>query len=326
MSDLQYFLNGSLIDPISCPQTDCCTLAICPLEYALIHHLPNVAGTVIFLTLFTILLIAQIGLCIKYRTVYFSTAMVCGLILEVLGYVGRVMERNNPFDFSAFLLNYSSYHRPRFHVCSHLYLSRTNCCHLWWWNISIGAFNIYVYLRRFRLPQSAGGAVTSIAPADNQSLAQAGIHIMIAGLSLQVVSLVIFIVLCADFGFKKLKNRQDWEAAHQDIWSSKRWKLFLGALVIAIITILVRSAFRVAELSQGFSSKSANNEVTQLVLEGTMVFIASIALTALHPGYTFKCQCRELSFGWRKNRDVETTSRAKVIKSESDVQKPAAEK
>ncbi|RDW75902.1 hypothetical protein BP5796_06723 [Coleophoma crateriformis] len=311
MSDLQYFLNGSVIDPISCHQTDCCTLAICPLEYALIHHLPNVAGTVIFLTLFTILLIAQIGLGIKYRTVYFTTAMVCGLILEVLGYVGRLMEHNNPFNFSAFLLNLIPLTIGPAFMCAAIYICLGRIVVTYGGGISRLAPSTYTFIFVASdflslLLQSAGGAVTSIAPADNRSLSQAGIHIMIAGLSLQVVSLVIFIVLCADFGYKALKNRQDWEVAHEDIWSSKRWTIFLGALVIATITILVRSAFRVAELSQGFHSKSANNEVNQLVLEGTM--------------------WKELSFGWRKNRDAETTSRAKVIKSESDFQKPAVEK
>ena len=54
------------------------------------------------------------------------------------------------------------------------------------------------------------------------------------------------------------------------------------------MTIYVRSIFRVAELKSGFDGKLANQEVTFMILEGAMVAIASMALTAFHPGPVFK--------------------------------------
>jgi hypothetical protein len=60
------------------------------------------------------------------------------------------------------------------------------------------------------------------------------------------------------------------------------------ALGLATLLILIRSSFRVAELSEGFASALANNQVTFMVLEGGMVASAVILLTVLHPGLVFE--------------------------------------
>jgi len=52
--------------------------------------------------------------------------------------------------------------------------------------------------------QSAGGAIASIA--NTQKGSDLGVHIMIAGLVSQVVSLTIFAALCADFAIQARKR------------------------------------------------------------------------------------------------------------------------
>ena len=56
------------------------------------------------------------------------------------------------------------------------------------------------------------------------------------------------------------------------------------AIGIATTAILIRCSFRVAELSGGFQSRLANNEVYFMVLDGAMMIIAMSVLTAAHPG------------------------------------------
>ena len=69
------------------------------------------------------------------------------------------------------------------------------------------------------------------------------------------------------------------------------------ALAFATLAILIRSSFRVAELSEGFGSELANNEVTFMILEGGMVAIAVILLTFMHPGLVFERKGWKAS-GW----------------------------
>lgn len=84
--------------------SDNCTLSTCPIEAAYVEYQPNVPGNAIFMGVFGLLLIGQIGLGFMYRTWSYMVPMVAGLILEVLGYLGRIMLHNNPFNFDSFLL------------------------------------------------------------------------------------------------------------------------------------------------------------------------------------------------------------------------------
>ena len=55
------------------------------------------------------------------------------------------------------------------------------------------------------LLQAAGGAIASGATTYAED--QNGIHIMIAGLSLQVASLVLFMILCGEFAWRVYKQQ-----------------------------------------------------------------------------------------------------------------------
>lgn len=82
--------------------------------------------------------------------------------------------------------------------------------------------------------QAAGGAITSIADADQANLAQTGINIMIAGLASQVVSLALFVALCLDYAWKVRSNPNSLnEVIHiRKLRNGTRWKLFLASKFI----------------------------------------------------------------------------------------------
>ena len=56
------------------------------------------------------------------------------------------------------------------------------------------------------------------------------------------------------------------------------------ALAISTVAILIRCSFRVAELSGGFGGSLANNQISFMILDGAMMVIVVILLTAAHPG------------------------------------------
>jgi hypothetical protein len=90
--------NGSTIE------TEYCTLQTCSLDYARIDYLPSLPANATYLSFFALILLAQIGLGCRYRTWGFMAGMFCGVLLEVLGYIGRVQMHYNPFKFNPFLL------------------------------------------------------------------------------------------------------------------------------------------------------------------------------------------------------------------------------
>jgi hypothetical protein len=73
------------------------------------------------------------------------------------------------------------------------------------------------------------------------------------------------------------------------------------AFAIAIFFILVRSLFRVAELAHGFSGKLANDQITFMVLEGGMMILATLFLTAFSPGrFLGRDEWKNSGWGYKK--------------------------
>lgn len=76
--------------------------------------------------------------------------------------------------------------------------------------------------------QAAGGAITSVADDDQQSLKDTGVNIMIAGLGFQVASLTLFIVLASEFALRVRKASEELRNPFlANIRSGWKWKVFL---------------------------------------------------------------------------------------------------
>lgn len=81
-----------------------CTLDTCDLSMASFLYLPTVAGNSIYAAIFAIYLIAQLYLGIRHKVWGYMSAMILGLLAEVIGYIGRVLLHNSPFDNDYFLI------------------------------------------------------------------------------------------------------------------------------------------------------------------------------------------------------------------------------
>ena len=81
-----------------------CTLATCPLSMATVDYHPTLVGNVLYLAAFGLIFFIQAPQLARYRTWSFSCAMMSGLTLEFVGYLGRVHMHFNPFDLNPFLM------------------------------------------------------------------------------------------------------------------------------------------------------------------------------------------------------------------------------
>lgn len=81
-----------------------CTLQTCPLSEGIIHYQPNIGANALFTALFSIAPIVQLVLGIQRKTWSFVFAMICGLALEIVGYVGRILLHDDPFSFNFFIM------------------------------------------------------------------------------------------------------------------------------------------------------------------------------------------------------------------------------
>ncbi len=79
----------------------------------------------------------------------------------------------------------------------------------------------------FSLVLQGGGGSLASSSDDNKRLQNTGIKVMMAGLSIQVVSLVLFMSLCADFAWRAYKNVANWDPRYATIRPTRLWKIFL---------------------------------------------------------------------------------------------------
>lgn len=87
-----------------------------------------------------------------------------------------------------------------------------------------------------------------------------GVDISLGGLVLQVVSLLAFCVLFADFiiSYVRLKDRPA---------MTTRLKVFLISLSLGTFFILLRCVYRIVELHEGYFSHWFRDETLYIVLE-----------------------------------------------------------
>jgi len=82
-----------------------CTYATCPVSiFGQIHYIPSLAGNALYLAIFALCLLVQIGLGFRYRTCGFLVAMIGGIGLEIVGYTARVELHIDDFNNNYFII------------------------------------------------------------------------------------------------------------------------------------------------------------------------------------------------------------------------------
>lgn len=106
--------------------------------------------------------------------------------------------------------------------------------------------------------QAVGGALSCVG--ENESDIDVGVDISLAGLIFQVVTLVIFCALFADYLLTCYKS-----SAKSRI--SNRMTFFLAFMFLSIFLILLRCVYRIVELHEGYFSELFRDEPLFIALE-----------------------------------------------------------
>ncbi|KAG9232288.1 putative sphingoid long-chain base transporter RSB1 [Amylocarpus encephaloides] len=269
-------------------------------------YIPNLPGNAVVAAIFAIFIVGQLFLGIKHKTWGYMIAAILGLLLEVVGYISRILIHNNPFNGDAFLMGLVTLTIAPAFLTASIYLCLSRIVIVYGEDISL--FKPRTYTIVFctcdiisLVLQALGGGIAS--SADTKKSSDLGKNIMLAGLLFQVASLALFAVACADFCFRVIKHKANRNPRYTKITSTTLFKAFLVGLLIASITIVIRSIYRCVELWGGFNSELfTGHEATFMILEGGMIIIATFCLTALHPAICFQGVWHEANFGFRTKK------------------------
>jgi hypothetical protein len=103
-TELQSLYPEAFIGCSSTNNTSLCTPETCCLAQSYFLYVPDYASNLFFAIFFGVFVIPQVYFGVKYKTWGYMAGMVLGLVVEVLGYVGRLMLNGNPYSNGAFLL------------------------------------------------------------------------------------------------------------------------------------------------------------------------------------------------------------------------------
>ncbi|KAL6409776.1 sphingoid long-chain base transporter rsb1 [Ilyonectria robusta] len=260
-----------------------CTLELCPLEASLLRYRPNVPSTIVFMAVFGLSTLLHTWQGVRTKTWGFMLSMISGCLLEIIGYVGRMIIYDNPFDFNGFLMQIICITVAPVFFCSAIYvllaqvinfidpsISRIKPQFFYWVFIPVDIVSLIL--------QALGGALSCVG-TDHHAV-EIGENISLAGLIFQVVTLVAFAALFADYVFRASRSPSRGRL-------TKAVNIFLGLLFASTLIILVRCAYRIVELGQGYFSAIFRNEGLFISLESVTMCIAVLLLNAGHPGKVF---------------------------------------
>ncbi|KAL8779023.1 MAG: hypothetical protein Q9213_007138 [Squamulea squamosa] len=273
------------------PYDDCVDVTdFCVVSETIYGYRPNLGATSFFIAVFAACLGIQLFQGIRWRTWFYMGAMTLGCLGEVVGYVGRVLLHDNPWDGIGFQMQIccliiapSFFAAAIYLTLKHIVLTfgpeHSRIVPKWYTWIFIGCDLFSLIL------QGAGGGLA--ASADKQSTQDAGSHLMLAGIVWQVFTLIVFAALAGDFVLRASRARSSLTLAASELLRSTKFKLFSTGLIVSFLAILIRCVYRIAELAGGWKNDIMQNEAEFIVLEGVVIVVAVICQTAFHPGYCF---------------------------------------
>jgi len=297
-----------------------CTLALCDVKiWGAIKYQPSIPGNVLFLVLIDLFALAQLILGPWYHTGTICVSMLLGLAAESTGYVARVLLHFSPFSRVYFLVYLISLTTGPAFIAAAIYLTLGRIVVVYGEDISRIKPRTYTIFFMgcdvFSLSiQAIGGGIAASYPLDNQKMIDLGTNILVAGLAFQVASLFAFMVCSGEFLWRVKKYPHLRNPEFAELVNSKKFKLFIGAVLLATTTLFIRTVFRSVELSEGFGGKLANEEVTFMILDGVMVIIATICMTGMHPGFAFGKRWNDASFAfWGPETSMSYEGRSQLI-------------
>ncbi|TLS23944.1 hypothetical protein PpBr36_08362 [Pyricularia pennisetigena] len=268
-----------------------CDINSCPVPSGFVNTTPHLPGNAVLLASFAMAIPINVYFGVRHETPLYTLLLVAGILLEIIGHIGNILLRDNlasrPF-FTMYMVG--SITGPTFiaaavyavlpHILS---VYGTRFCEIpspLWLGLLFFGFDV------FTLAFQIVGCVFTVDGIARPEMSQ-GVNILLAGLAIQVASLLLYFGVYYGFVSRISRHRNRLEEKHSHIYLSQRFRIFLVCLQSAAALILVRTIARIVQISGGIASDLFQSQTLSLVLDSAMILLACIALTVIPPGVAF---------------------------------------
>jgi len=231
---------------------------------------------------------------IKSLVVLMYIPLICGLLLEVTGYISRIFLHYNSTLYTPFYVQYFSILLGPIFISSAIY-------------VSFGILMVLLDAKRYSvIPLScfifvffSGDVIMTVL-----ELAGAGILAVdlkyregnitvLVGLILQLFFLVLFLINNVRFTILMKRNPTQFSqimnqlSSNGSIWDprkQKSWSIINIVSITATSLMIVRTGVRISEMAEGFFRFIYNNEYFLYVFDTLLIFIASFMLILARSG------------------------------------------
>lgn len=245
-------VNPYHVNPLNCDAVS----ESCPIKASIYGYYPSMGWNAFFAALFGLCFFVNLWFGLRFRTWTYMLAMSGACITSTIGYAGRVVMHDNPFGRLGFQMQIcaltmsAAYNAAAIYlILKHLVLlfgresSRIRPKYYTWAFIIVDALALSL--------QAAGGGIAGSA-GDNASFRDVGDRLMITGISWQVLTLIIFALVAADYFVRRFRSSKPLSREAQATLADRKFRIFVVALALSYVTIFIRCTYRIAEMAGGW--------------------------------------------------------------------------
>lgn len=167
--------------------------------------------------------------------------------------------------------------------------------------------------------QAIGGGMAAVAVQNDENTGP-GTHVMVAGMAIQVFSVVLFICFFTHFMWTIYRNRHsaNFDPQYTNLRAKRAFKLLPWAISWCVLCVFIRSVYRICELAEGWTGYLIETERYFLILDGLFIYFAVLSLSIIHPGFAlgrevipvkgFHWNVKDKSFDQEKGEGKEVNS------------------
>ncbi|KAJ5692836.1 RTA1-domain-containing protein [Penicillium macrosclerotiorum] len=246
-------------------------------------YIPTKGAGIAFCILFGLSMVLHI-IQFCWKRAWWCSLFSIGCMVEVLGWAGRTWAADCPYNSTAFMIQISTLIIAPTFFTAGIYILLGRFIQIFGPESSMLSPKLYLWIFCTcdvvsLIIQAAGGGMASSESNEVNGDTAPGTNTMVAGIVFQLVSLTIFVVCAADF------LRRSLHLGHLRTLTTGKLSYQLGAMVLSVVCIYIRSIYRTIELSQGWSGYLITHESYFIGLDGVMMVIAVVVFNIFHPGW-----------------------------------------
>ncbi|KAI5862623.1 RTA1 like protein-domain-containing protein [Durotheca rogersii] len=237
---------------------------------------PSLAAGITFCVLFAVAFFGHAVQSLRFKK-WTSILLAIGALTETIGWAGRTWSSQCPYNQNAFLMQITTLIiGPTFFTAA-LYVL------LGIFIVRLGRASSLISARMYAIVfctcdvislvvQAVGGAIASMEAGEIGGDTWPGTYIMVAGIAFQLLTMTVFALLVIDFVRRSLK-----------LGIPRDYYPLLGALLVSLLMIYIRSIYRTLELSEGWSGDLIRNQGLFIGLDAVLMVIAVAVFLVFDP-------------------------------------------